>query len=387
MGTIFHVQFPGLGLEFTLDRVALSLGGFNIYWYGVLIALGLILGMALAFHYAPDFGLNADRLVDVVVVGTIMGIVCARIAYVAMAPFEYESIWDMIAVRDGGLAIYGGVIGAFVFGGLAARWRRVPLLPLFDVVAMGFLVGQGIGRWGNFVNQEAFGTNTTLPWGMYSEGTCNYLTGVQATLATQGITVDPTQPVHPTFLYESLWCLFGLLVLWLYRRHRRFHGQLFLMYIIWYGLGRYWIEGLRTDSLLIGDTGLRFSQIVALVSVAAAVTLMVYGLQRSRGRTLLVPLAVEDIKKQDRAGDRFTPDSLPASAPHREFVAATAAMNKRLADLDLDAPAGTAEPDRAPEPATPEQQAEPAAAAPEDAAADLPRTPEVSDTPEAGDNP
>ena len=168
MGTIFHVQFPGLGLEFTLDRVALSLGGFNIYWYGVLIALGLILGMALAFHYAPDFGLNADRLVDVVVVGTIMGIVCARIAYVAMAPFEYESIWDMIAVRDGGLAIYGGVIGAFVFGGLAARWRRVTLLPLFDVVAMGFLVGQGIGRWGNFVNQEAFGTNTTLPWGMYS---------------------------------------------------------------------------------------------------------------------------------------------------------------------------------------------------------------------------
>ncbi len=254
---------------------------------------------------------------------------------------------------------------------------------------MGFLVGQGIGRWGNFVNQEAFGTNTTLPWGMYSEGTYNYLTGVQATLAAQGITVDPTQPVHPTFrVTRASGAWFGLLVLWLYRRHRRFHGQLFLMYIIWYGLGRYWIEGLRTDSLLIGDTGLRFSQIVALVSVAAAVTLMVYGLQRSRGRTLLVPLAVEDIKKQDRAGDRFTPDSLPASTPHREFVAATAAMNKRLADLDLDAPAGTAEPDRAPErQAEPEQQAEPAAPAPEDAPAEPARTPEVSDTPEAGDNP
>ena len=338
VSTIFHVQFPALGLEFTLNRVAVSLGGFNIYWYGVLIALGLLLGMALAFHYAPDFGLNADRLVDVVVIGTVMGIVCARIAYVAMAPFDYESIWDMIAVRDGGLAIYGGVIGAFLFGGLAAHWRKVPLLPLFDVVGMGFLVGQGIGRWGNFVNQEAFGTNTTLPWGMYSEGTYNYLAGVQSTLAAQGITVDPTQPVHPTFLYESLWCLFGLLVLWLYRRHRRFHGQLFLMYVIWYGLGRYWIEGLRTDSLLIGNTGLRFSQIVALFSVAVCVTLLVYGLQKSRGRPLMVTLAVDDLKKQAAAGDRFTPDKLPASASHKEFVAATAAMNRRLADLDLSAP-------------------------------------------------
>ena len=354
MDTIFHVQFPGLGLEFTVDRVALSLGGFNIYWYGVLIALGLILGMALAFHYAPDFGFNADRLVDVVVVGTVMGIVCARIAYVAMAPFEYESIWDMIAVRDGGLAIYGGVIGAFVFGGLAARWRQVPLLPLFDVVAMGFLVGQGIGRWGNFVNQEAFGTNTTLPWGMFSEGTQNYLASVQATLAAQGVTVDPSLPVHPTFLYESLWCLAGFLALFFYMKRRRFNGQLFLLYVIWYGLGRYWIEGLRTDSLLIGGTDLRFSQLVALVSVAAAAVLLVYGLQRSKGRALQVTLAVSDLKKLKRAGARFAPESLPASAPHREFAAATADMDRRLAALDLDAPAPTPEESAPAQPAGPE---------------------------------
>ena len=336
VSTIFHVQFPALGLEFDLNRVAVSLGGFNIYWYGVLIALGLLLGMALAFHYAPDFGLNADRLVDVVVIGTVMGIVCARIAYVAMAPFDYESIWDMIAVRDGGLAIYGGVIGAFLFGGLAAHWRKVPLLPLFDVVGMGFLVGQGIGRWGNFVNQEAFGTNTTLPWGMYSEGTKAYLQSVQVTLPA-GVTVDPSMPVHPTFLYESIWCLVGFVALALYVKHRKFHGQLFLLYAIWYGLGRGWIEGLRTDSLLIGGTGLRASQLVAYISALAAFCLLLAGLRRARGKTLQVTLAVRDIQKEAKADNRFAPDTLPASASHAEFVAATDAMNARLAGLDLDA--------------------------------------------------
>ena len=150
MNTIFHVQFPGLGLEFTIDRVALSLGGFNIYWYGVVIALGLLLGMVWAFRCAPDYGIDGDRLVDVVMIGTVFGIVCARICYIAMAPFEYQSIWEMFDLRLGGLAIYGGIIGAFVFGGIAAKWRKIPLLPLFDVVGMGFLIGQGIGRWGNF---------------------------------------------------------------------------------------------------------------------------------------------------------------------------------------------------------------------------------------------
>ena len=234
---VYHVQFPGLGLEFTLDRVALSIGGFNIYWYGVIIAAGMLLALLYAFRNAVDFGIDSDRLVDVVAIGTVMAIVCARVYYVAMAPFEYDSIWEMIDIRLGGIAIYGAVIGAFVFGGLAAKWRKIPLLPLFDLVALGFLIGQGIGRWGNFVNQEAFGTNTTLPWGMYSEGTEAYLRSVQVTLP-EGMTIDPTLPVHPTFLYESIWCLVGFVVLALYVKHRRFHGQIFLLYAIWYGLGR-----------------------------------------------------------------------------------------------------------------------------------------------------
>lgn len=362
MDTIFHVEFSGLGLEFTLNRVAFSIGNFNVYWYGILIAAGLLLAMAFAFRYAPDFGINADRLVDVVAIGTVMAIICARIAYVAMAPFEYESVWEMLDIREGGIAIYGGIIGAFVFGGLAAIWRKLPLRPLFDVVGMGFFIGQGIGRWGNFMNQEAFGCNTTLPWGMYSEGTYRYLTNMQQTLADQGITVDPSLPVHPTFLYESLWCLFGFLVLFLYMKHRRFHGQLFLMYLFWYGLGRYWIEGLRTDSLLIGNTNLRFSQVVALITVAASLVLLIYGLRKSRGHTPMVTLAVDDLKKQQEAGDRFTVDTLPANASHKEFVAATEAMNRRLKELDLSAVEETADEPEKEEPAAESAPAEEPAA-------------------------
>ena len=331
---VYHVQFPGLGLDLTVNRVALAIGGFNIYWYGVIIAAGMLLAMLYAFRNAVDYGIDSDRLVDVVAIGTVMAIVCARIYYVAMAPFAYQSLWEMIDIRKGGIAIYGAVIGAFVFGALAAKWRKVPLLPLFDLVSLGFLIGQGIGRWGNFVNQEAFGTNTTLPWGMYSEGTEAYLKSVQVTLPA-GVTVDPAAPVHPTFLYESIWCLVGFAVLASFYKKRRFNGQIFLGYIIWYGLGRAWIEGLRTDSLLIGNTGLRASQLVAIGSVIVAAALMVIGLRNAKGKPLMVPLAVKDLKKQAEAGDRFTADSLPAGAPHAEFVKATDAMNARLDALDL----------------------------------------------------
>ena len=376
---VYHVQFPGLGWEFTIDRVALSVGGFNIYWYGVIIAVGMLLALLYAFRHAVDFGIDADRLVDVVAIGTVMAIVCARIYYVAMAPFQYQSFWEMVDIRLGGIAIYGAVIGAFVFGGLAAKWRKVPLLPLFDLVALGFLIGQGVGRWGNFVNQEAFGTNTTLPWGMYSEGTEAYLRSVQVTLPA-GVTIDPTLPVHPTFFYESLWCLIGFVVLALYVKRRRFHGQIFLLYVIWYGLGRSWIEGLRTDSLLITGTDLRASQVVAFATAFAAFLLLVAGLRRTRGQVLRVPLAVRDIRKQARAGDRFSVDTLPANAPHAEFVAATEAMNRRLDSLDLDAPeieeledpepAMTQEPQEAEEPEEPEEPEQETVTAAEEPAAE-----------------
>ncbi len=329
---INHVQFPGLGLEFTLNRVAFTIGGLDVYWYGIILATGLLAGMAFAFRYAVDFGIDADRLVDVVVIGTVCGIACARAYYVAFAPFEYESFWDMIDIRDGGIAIYGSLIGAFLFGGLACIWRKVPLLPTFDLVAIGFLVGQGIGRWGNFMNQEAFGTNTDLPWGMKSEATQSYLAGWQQVLAEQGMVVDPAQPVHPTFLYESLWCLLGFVLLWKYIKKRRFDGDIALLYAIWYGSERFVVEGLRTDSLMIPGLGLRTSQVVALVSVVAAVIAQVVLRRKYKDTAPAVRLAVTDLKAFAKAAPQEW-DELPASADHKTFVEATAAWNARIKEL------------------------------------------------------
>ena len=332
---INHVQFPALGLEFTLNRVAFSLGGLDVYWYGIILALGLLAGMAFAFRYAVDFGIDSDRLVDVVVIGTVCGVACARIYYVAFAPFRYNSLWEMIDLRDGGIAIYGAVIGAFLFGGLACLWRKVPLLPTFDIVAIGFLAGQGIGRWGNFMNQEAFGTNTTLPWGMISESTQNYLTNWQAALAAEGVTVDPSLPVHPTFLYESIWCLIGFVLLWRYVKKRWFDGEITLLYVVWYGAERFVVEGLRTDSLMLPGIGLRVSQVLALVSVAAALIALFVLRRKHRGQPLQVRLAVKDLKTYAKASPE-TWDSLEAGATHRDFVQATAAWNEKIARLAAD---------------------------------------------------
>ena len=328
------VQFPGLGLSFQLNRVAFTIGGVSIYWYGVCIAVGLCLALVFAFRHSLEFGVDPDSMVDVILIGVVLGIISARAYYVAMAPFKYESIWEMIAIRDGGLAIYGGIIGGFLFGGLACKWRGVPVLPMFDLTAMGFLLGQGCGRWGNFFNQEAFGCNTTLPWGMYSEATRAYLMSSTVTVP-KGVLIDPNLPVHPTFLYESIWCFVGFFLLFRYIKKRKFNGDITLRYLIWYGAGRFWIEGLRTDALMVTST-LRTSQLVALVSVATAVVLLVAGLQRFKGAQLMVPLQVSNLKKLDAAGTYFVVDELPASASHREFVQATAAMNRRLEEFDLD---------------------------------------------------
>ena len=310
------VQFPGLGLSFQLNRVAFTIGGGSIYWYGVCIAVGLCLALVFAFRHSLEFGVDPDSMVDVILIGVVLGIISARAYYVAMAPFKYESIWEMIAVRDGGLAIYGGIIGGFVFGGLACKWRGVPVLPMFDLAGMGFLIGQGCGRWGNFFNQEAFGCNTTLPWGMFSETTRAYLMGSTVT-AQSGVTIDPNLPVHPTFLYESVWCLSGFLIiaLWLMRR-RKYDGQVFLFYTAWYGLGRFFIEGLRTDSLMWGPV--RVSQALALVAFVTATALLIWlGQKKKKLGEDFLPLYINTPEGQAVAAGTFY-QKAPAPEIHTE---------------------------------------------------------------------
>ena len=322
----YHVQFPGLGLEFTLDRVAFTVFGMPIYWYGILIATGLALAIVFAFSHARRFGIDSDRMVDVILIGTVCAVIGGRAFYVATAPFEYASFAEMLDIRLGGVAIYGAVIAAFLSGYFACRWRKVPILPMFDLAGMGFLLGQGIGRWGNFVNQEAFGTNTTLPWGMYSARTEAYLRGVAGELAAQGVVVEPTAPVHPTFLYESLWCLLGLVLLLRYSNHRRYDGELALLYVAWYGAERCVVEGLRTDSLMWGS--LRVSQVLAGVSCVAALVAWAIGRRRAKRRAAagLPTLAYQRVCAAQEARTRYE------LAIGRRQAAMNAAAQKASAD-------------------------------------------------------
>lgn len=269
-----QITFPNIGIELNVNSDAFSIGGLTIKWYGIIIAVGLLLALIYCFGRMKDFGLDGDKVIDAVFAGIIGGIVCARLYYIVFNLDQYHDIKEIFNIRNGGLAIYGGLIGAIVFGCLMAKHRKIKLLPLLDIASMGFLIGQGIGRWGNFFNHEAFGTNTTLPWGMSSGRIQNYLTVHSGEIFEKtGITVDPYLPVHPCFLYESIWCLLGFLLLHLYYKKRRYDGELILMYTCWYGFERMFVEGLRTDSLYIGSV--RVSQMLAAVLFAASLIMLI----------------------------------------------------------------------------------------------------------------
>lgn len=269
-----QITFPKLGFAFDVKSTAFTLFGFDVKWYGLIIAIGMLLAVIYCFRRMKDFGLDGDKVIDCVMVGLVGAIVCARLYYVIFNIDQYKDIKSVFSIRNGGLAIYGGLIGAILFGGLMAKKRKVKLLPLLDIASMGFLIGQGIGRWGNFFNHEAFGSNTSLPWGMSSGRIQNYiLNHADEIYNRSGIVVDPYVAVHPCFLYESLWCLLGVLLLHLYYKKRKYDGEILLMYSCWYGFERMFVEGLRTDSLYIG--GVRVSQVLAAVIFAVSLILLI----------------------------------------------------------------------------------------------------------------
>ncbi|MBQ9376134.1 MAG: prolipoprotein diacylglyceryl transferase [Ruminococcus sp.] len=280
------VCFPNFGSGnnilkkgFTLDRVMFKIPGtdFEIYWYGFLIALGILIGMIYGFKRMRSFGIDPDRATDSVIGGLIGAIVGARLYYIIFS--DEMKMSEFFNFRQGGLAIYGGIIGALLIGGIIAKLRKLKLTALLDVAAPCFLIGQAIGRWGNFFNQEAFGSNTSLPWGMMSWNTMSFL----AENDNIGGTASVYAPVHPCFLYESLWCIIGFVILHIYSKHRKFDGEVFLMYIGWYGLGRFFIEAMRTDSLYLGN--IKISQLLAALCVIATIILIIIfrGVFKRRG--------------------------------------------------------------------------------------------------------
>lgn len=255
------------GIHLTLNPIAFTLpigNGWDIYWYGIIIALGFMLAIIYGIKNASRFNVNVDRMLDVVIVTTPVSILCARTYYVIFDGVKLEGIRDFFGFGDSsgfsGIAIYGAVIGAFVCGALMCKLRKIKILDMFDLAATAFLIGQGIGRWGNFVNQEAYGSFTGSSWwGMESTRTISEM--------GEGL-------VHPCFLYESIWCIAGFFVLNHFSKKRHFSGEITLMYCVWYGFERAIVENLRTDSLMIGN--IRVSVLVSIIlCVSAAIAIFV----------------------------------------------------------------------------------------------------------------
>lgn len=259
------VEFPGLwGLKFTINNVAFTVFGIPIYWYGIIIASGFLLAVLLGMRDSRKFGLEPDNVIDLVLYAAPVAIVTSRLYYVIFnwSIFK-DDLLQIFNTRRGGLAIYGAVIGALAVGYIFAKTKRLSILGLFDFGSPYIILAQGIGRWGNFINQEAYGINTTLPWGMTSDTIKKELLENMDRLQGMGINIDPNMPVHPTFLYESLWDIAVFFFLIWYRKRKKMEGEVFFLYMILYGVGRFWIESLRTDSLMVGN--LRVSQFLAAV--------------------------------------------------------------------------------------------------------------------------
>lgn len=274
------IEFPNIGIH--LDNVGktVTVFGFDIAYYGIVIGIGMLAGIAMAMMEAKRTNQNQEDYIDIAIFGIIFGIIGARIYYVVFAWDMYkDNLLEIFNTRHGGLAIYGGVIAAVITVFVVARVKKLPVALLLDTGCFGLITGQMIGRWGNFFNREAFGDYTDNLLAMQIPLDAVRSSDVSENIREHIDVIDGVSyiQVHPTFLYESLWCLMVLVILLLYRTHKKFNGELFLMYLAGYGAGRVWIEGLRTDQLWFPGTEIPVSQVLAGVLVVVAVMLIVCG--------------------------------------------------------------------------------------------------------------
>lgn len=270
------VKFAGIAKEFAVSKT-LDLGFVSVRWYGAIIAFGFLLAVLFGGRTAYKWKINLDKMIDVLLFGTIGGILGARLYYV-LFKWDYYSAHpsEILKIWEGGLAIYGGIIGGILCAFIVCKVEKINFFNLLDMASMSLLIGQGIGRWGNYANQEAFGDITYKNWGMMSDTVANYIEQNAAYYHLENVDnikeyiTEHDLYVHPTFFYESVWCLLGFVLLFIIlKKCRKFSGQLFLTYGVWYGLERAIVEGLRSDSLYIGNSSLRVSQLISIVLVAA----------------------------------------------------------------------------------------------------------------------
>ena len=261
---VSKISFPGFKIgEFEIDSVAFRIGSLEIAWYALIISIGMVLAAAHIIWRGKQSGLPSDTTLDFILITIPVGVIGARLYYVLAKIEEYDSIAEVFAIRDGGLAIYGGILAGALSVFLICKFKKISFLAFADVCTPGILFAQGIGRWGNFANGEAFGGETDIFCRM---GVSNFLTGNAMTY------------VHPTFLYESLWNIIGFIIANIFYKKRRYDGQIFFFIFGWYGLGRMFIEGLRTDSLYASIFGIEFrvSQVLAAAIFAACLTALIY---------------------------------------------------------------------------------------------------------------
>ena len=270
----FELSFPGLGINgWNINPVAFSIGeNFSVMWYGVVIALGMLMAIAYASYRCKQHGIKVDDLIDIAIFTIFFGVIGARLYYVAFNPSGFKTFKDVIAIWNGGLAIYGGIIAGAITVVIVCLIKKLNWRKLFDAVGPGVMLAQAMGRWGNFFNGEAYGAIVEeghplyfLRMGLISDNT-------RLDFATNEMVY-----VHPCFLYESLWNIFGFILINLVYKKKKFDGQIALYYFAWYGFGRMFIEGLRTDALYIGNSGIRVSQLLGFLLFAVATALIVYG--------------------------------------------------------------------------------------------------------------
>ena len=254
-----YIEFPKLGIKIPISREAFRIFGLPVYWYGIIISIGFFLAVVLAMKNSKKAGIKQDDIIDLILFAAPLAIIGARLYYVIFNWSEFNGdLLKIINIRTGGLAIYGALIVAVIVAVIFARRRKINALNFLDFCIPYVVLAQAIGRWGNFTNQEAFGRNTNLPWGMTG-------TEIRKQLEALGAGVDPNIPIHPTFLYESLWNVGVFLLLIWFSKRKKLNGEVFCLYFIAYGAGRFWIEGLRLDSLWMGSV--RISQLLSLVFV------------------------------------------------------------------------------------------------------------------------
>ncbi len=268
---IGSIKMIGSIVTMALNPVAIELGGLKIYWYAIFILTGIVVATAISIYEGKRIGINTNTILDIILYGVPISIIGTRLYYVLFNLDDYDTFLDVVSINEGGLAIHGGIITAAIFGLVFSKIKKLSILLLVDLAAPAFLIAQAIGRWGNFMNQEAHGPK--VPGATLSEQAAYLQSKFIPDFIIEQMTIDGVI-YHPTFLYESIWNVIGFIILIILRRTKMLLiGELALLYVIWYSIGRFFIEGLRTDSLMLGD--IKFAQLISILGIVVAITVFV----------------------------------------------------------------------------------------------------------------